>query len=142
MKVEQISIFLENKAGRLAEVTSILSEAGINIKALALADTSEFGILRLIVDKHEAAQAALKGKGFTVGLTSVVAVEVSHAPGGLNTILKILDKRGINVEYMYGFPCKSNEAVMVFRFDRTELATEILQQEGVRIFSTEDICAI
>lgn len=140
MKVEQLSIFLENKAGRLAEVTGILAENTINIQALSLADTSEFGILRLIVDKPEEAQAALKAKGFTVGRTSVVAVEVGHTPGGLNNILKILEKRGINVEYMYGFPNKKAEAVLVFRFDRAELAVEILQQNGVRIFTSEEIC--
>lgn len=139
MKVEQISIFLENKAGRMAEVTAILAGAGINIKALSLADTSEFGILRLIVDNIDAAQAALKEKGFTVGRTAVVAAEVSHSPGGLNTILGILEKRGINVEYMYGFPYHSAEAIMIFRFDRSELAIELLQQNGIRIFSAEDL---
>lgn len=142
MKVEQISIFLENKAGRLAEVTTILSNAGINIKALSLADTSEFGILRLIVDNHENAQSALKEKGFTVGRTGVVAVEVSHTPGGLNKILQILEKRGINVEYMYGFPYQSAEAIIIFRFDRTELAVEILQQSGIRIFTSQEICKV
>lgn len=140
MKVEQLSVFLENKVGRLGEVTGILADHGINIKALSLADTSEFGILRLIVDKHEEAQEALKAKGFTVGRTCVVAVEVSHSPGGLHAILRILEERGINVEYMYGFPNKNAEAVIVFRFDRPELAVEILQQKGVRIFSCDEIC--
>lgn len=140
MKVEQLSIFLENKAGRLAEVTGILAGQDINIKALSLADTSEFGILRLIVDKHEEAQNALKEKGFTVGRTCVVAVEVGNTPGGLNKILKILEKRDINVEYMYGFPNPNAEAIIVFRFDRSELAMEILQQNGVRIFSCDEVC--
>ena len=142
MKVEQLSIFLENKAGRLAEVTSILTEAGVNIMALSLADTSEFGILRLIVDDHEKAQAALKAKGFTVGKTSVVAVEVAHNPGGLNDILQILEKKGINVEYMYGFPYQGAAAIIIFRFDRSELAVEVLQQSGVRVFSESDICRV
>ncbi|MDL2216408.1 ACT domain-containing protein [Desulfovibrio sp. OttesenSCG-928-M14] len=140
MKVEQLSVFLENKVGRLGEVTGTLAEHDINIKALSLADTSEFGILRLIVDKHEEAQAALKAKGFTVGRTCVVAVGVSHSPGGLHKILKILENRSINVEYMYGFPNKNAEAVIVFRFDRSELAVEILQQNGVRIFTCDEIC--
>ena len=142
MKVEQLSIFLENKVGRLAEVTTILAQAGINIKALSLADTSEFGILRLIVDKSELAQTALKEKGITVGRTGVVAVEVSHTPGGLNNILQILEKRGVNVEYMYGFPYQSAEAIIIFRFDRTELAVEILQQNGVRIFTGDELCQV
>ncbi len=142
MKVEQLSIFLENKVGRLAEVTTILAQAAINIKALSLADTSEFGILRLIVDRPDEAQAALKQKGITVGRTSVVAVEVPHSPGGLNGILLILEKRGVNVEYMYGFPYQSAEAIIVFRFDRTELAVEILQQNGIRIFTSNEICTV
>ena len=140
MKVEQISIFLENKAGRLAEVTHTLALAGINIKALSLADTSEFGILRLIVDKHEEAKAALKDKGFTVGRTSVVGVEVSHTPGGLDNILQILGQKGINVEYMYGFHHSGKNAVNIIRFDRPDLAVEVLQQNGIRIFSDKEIC--
>lgn len=142
MKVEQLSIFLENKVGRLAEVTAVLAQAGINIKALSLADTSEFGILRLIVDNPEEAQAALKAKGITVGRTNVVAVEVSHSPGGLNTILQLLEKRGVNVEYMYGFPYQTAEAIIIFRFDRTELAMEILQQSGIRIFTSAELCNV
>jgi hypothetical protein len=141
MKVPQISIFLENRIGRLGEVTRILADAGINIKALALADTSEFGILRLIVDKCAAAQEALKKNGVTVGRTEVVAVEVSHSPGGLDKILHLLQARDINVEYMYGFPYRTEEAIMVFRFDRPELAIEILRGNGVRIFSEPEICA-
>lgn len=141
MKLEQISVFLENKAGRMAEVTSTLADADINIKALSLADTSEFGILRLIVDKHEKARDTLKAKGFTVTRTHVVAVEVKHIAGGLHAILKILEGKNINVEYMYGFPYHGAEAIMVFRFDRTEQAIEVLQQSNIRIFSGEDICA-
>ena len=90
MRVEQISVFLENKAGRLAEVTRVLSEAGVNIRALSLADTSDFGILRLIVNDNDKAKATLKEHGFTVGKTDVVAVEVADRPGGLALILGIL----------------------------------------------------
>ena len=139
MKVEQLSIFLENKAGRMAEVTTTLAEAGINIKALSLADTSEFGILRLIVDKIEEAQTLLKNKGFTVGRTGVVAVEISNTPGGLDKILRILEKQSINVEYMYGVPCQSAEAVLIFRFDRSELAVDVLRQNGIRLFTPADL---
>ncbi len=139
MKVEQISVFLENKAGRLAEVTNALAEANVNIRGLSLADTSEFGILRLIVDKYDEAKAALKEKGFTVGRTSVVAIEVEHVPGGLNNVLKLLEQKGINVEYMYAIPHRCAGAVIVFRFDRTELAVEILQQSGVHIYSGEEL---
>jgi len=103
MKVEQISIFLENKSGRLAEVTDILSRAGVNIRALSLADTADFGILRLIVNQGDLAKQVMKEHGFTVGKTEVVALEVPDRPGGLGEILKILHESGINVEYMYAF---------------------------------------
>ncbi len=134
MRVEQISIFLENKAGRLAEVTRVLSEAGINIRALSLADTSDFGILRLIVNDTEKAKKTLKENGFTVGKTSVVAVEVEDRPGGLHKILEILRKAGINVEYMYAFVQQSgNNAVLIFRFDNTDEAIKVLLENGVKV---------
>ncbi len=132
MRVEQISIFLENKSGRLAEVTSIIAEAGINIRALALADTSDFGVLRLIVNDNDKAEKTLKNQGFTVGKTEVVAVEVPDQPGGLENILAILHKAGINVEYMYAFVQQSgNNAVMIFRFDHIDAAVKILEENGV-----------
>jgi hypothetical protein len=134
MRVEQISIFLENKAGRLAEVTGILSRARVNIRALALADTSDFGVLRLIVDDHQKAESALKAGGFTVSKTRVVAVEVSDRPGGLHHILELLDRSGINVEYMYAFVQQSGDnAVMIFRFDQTDAAIQALQADGLRV---------
>ncbi|MCA1945977.1 MAG: ACT domain-containing protein [Desulfovibrio sp.] len=140
MKVEQISIFLENKAGRLAEVTRTLAEAGINIRALSLADTSDFGILRLIVTDIEKAKTALKDKGFTVGRTTVVAVEVADNPGGLNHILDLLSKEGVNVEYMYAFVQQSGKnAILIFRFDRTDQAIEALQKHGIPIVPGEKI---
>jgi len=134
MKVEQISVFLENKAGRLAEVTNTLATNGINIRALSLADTTDFGILRLIVDNSEKAKSVLKDKGFTVGKTNVVAVEVEDKPGGLNHILDTLGNNGINVEYMYAFvmPGSSN-ATLIFRFDKTDQAVEILSENNIPI---------
>ncbi len=140
MRIEQLSIFLENKAGRLAEVTRALAEAGINILALSLADTSDFGILRLIVDNHDTAKAALKTAGFTVGLTSVVGVEVPHKPGGLNTILQLLGVKGINVEYMYAFVQKGDDAVMIFRFNKTDAALEVLKEAGISLLGSEQVC--
>jgi hypothetical protein len=134
MKVEQISIFLENKAGRLAEVTRVLGEGGINIRALSLADTSDFGILRLIVNNHEKAKQVLKEHGFTVGRTEVVAVEVEDRPGGLNRILQILSQADINVEYMYAFVQQSGQnAVLIFRFDDSDAAIAVLSREGVNV---------
>ncbi|MCF8068428.1 MAG: ACT domain-containing protein [Desulfobacterales bacterium] len=133
MHVEQISVFLENTAGRLAEVTSILSENSINIRALSLADTSDFGVLRLIVDDIEKAETTLKNHGFTVGKNRVAAVEVEDRPGGLNDILQLLFEAGINVEYMYAFVRNSGDnAVMIFRFDQIDDALKLLEEKGVR----------
>jgi len=140
MKVEQISVFLENRAGRLADVTRTLGEAGVNIRALSLADTTDFGILRLIVTDHEKAKQALKENGFTVGRTNVVAAEVEDRPGGLHAILTMLSQSGINVEYMYAFVQQSGKnAVLIFRFDRTDEAIETLQKNGVRIIPGEEL---
>ncbi len=141
MVVEQISIFLENKAGRLAEVTRALSDADISIRALSLADTSDFGILRIIVQDHEKAKNILKEKGFTTGRTTVVAVEVEDKPGGLNNILEILAENSINVEYMYNFVQKDTQnATMIFRFDKAEKAVEALTANGIAIISAERLC--
>ena len=134
MTAEQLSIFLENKAGRLAEVTRTLSEAGINIRALSLADTSDFGILRIIVSDHERAKAVLKERGFTLGRTTVVAVEVEDKPGGLHSILELLSANGINVEYMYAFVQQdTTNATLIFRFDKVDKAVEVLTANNIRI---------
>jgi len=143
MQVEQISIFLENKAGRLAEVTRILGEGGINIRALSLADTSDFGILRLIVNDHEKAKEILKEHGFTVGRTEVVAVEVEDRPGGLNRILQILFEGAVNVEYMYAFVQQSGEnAVLIFRFDDIDAAVDVLTRNGVTVIDGPKLYAM
>ena len=140
MKVEQISVFLENKAGRLAEVTRVLGEAGINIRALSLADTTDFGILRLIVDQYDKAREILKDKGFTVGKTEVVAVEVPDRPGGLGLVLQILAAAGVNVEYMHAFVQHSGKnAVIIFRFDNLEQAIDLLQKQGIHIYKGEEV---
>jgi len=143
MRVEQISVFLENKAGRLAEVTRVLAEAGVNIRALSLADTSDFGILRLIVNDNNKAKEALKKHGFTVGKTDVVAVEVEDRPGGLHKILDSLYKANVNVEYMYAFVQQSgSNAVIIFRFDNLEEAVRVLQANGVTVVEAEKLYSI
>lgn len=143
MKVEQIAIFLENKSGRLSEITGVLADNNINIRSLSLADTADFGILRLIVDKVEVAERVLKEGGFTVGKTNVIAVEVPDRVGGLASVLKILEKAQLNVEYMYAFVNKSGEnAVMIFRFEETDEAIKILQDAGITILSGAQICAL
>nr|WP_319410039.1 ACT domain-containing protein [uncultured Desulfosarcina sp.] len=134
MQVEQISVFLENKSGRLSEVTAILAEAEVNIRALALADTSDFGVLRLIVDDTEKARQTLKNNGFTVGKTNVVAVEVTDRPGGLHDILTMLHDASLNVEYMYAFVRSSGDnAVMIFRIEQAQEAVRLLESKGVNV---------
>jgi hypothetical protein len=143
MRVEQISVFLENKAGRLSEVTGILAEAGINIRALSLADTSDFGILRLIVNDNAKAVEVLKQHGFTVGKTDVVAVEVDDRPGGLHRILQVLYRANVNVEYMYAFVQQSgNNAVIIFRFDSLDEAVKVLAENGVKVIAGEQLYAM
>ncbi len=141
MLVEQLSVFLENKAGRLMEVTKALTEARINIRALSLADTSDFGILRLIVDDIEKAQNVLKEKGFTVGKTGVIAVEVGDHPGGLQAILQVFETAGVNVEYMYAFVQKNSEnATLIFRLDRIEYALEELKKNNIAVLPVSKVC--
>ena len=143
MKAEQISVFLENRAGRLAEVTRTLREASINIRAMSLADTSDFGILRLIVSDPAKAISELKAKGFTLGRTSVVAVQVGDQPGGLDQILSLMAENGVNVEYMYAFVQKTMEqATLIFRFDKIEKAIELLQAAGVTLIPGSDLYRI
>ena len=143
MSIEQISIFLENKSGRLAEVTSVLSETRINIRALYLADTADFGILRLIVNDTETALQVLKENGFTVTKSEVVAIEVPDRPGGLSQILNTIKDEGINVEYMYAFVEKSGEnAIVIFRFDELDKAVDVLRKAGVKILEGEELSAL
>jgi len=142
MKVEQISVFLENKPGGLEKVTRILRDAGINIRTLAVADTSDFGIVRLIVNDVEKATGVLRESGFTVSRTTVVAVEVPDRPGGLHGILEVIAKENINIAYMYAFVEKSGEnAVMLFRFDQQDRAIEVLTKSGIAVLSGEKLYA-
>jgi hypothetical protein len=143
MKVDQIAVFLENKSGRLAAITKVLSDNTINIRALSVADTADFGILRLIVDDTDKATSVLKNEGFTVGKAVVVAVEVADRPGGLARVLSVLHEVAINVEYMYAFVEKSGEnAVLIFRFDDPDMAITVLQKAGIRILTGEEVRSI
>lgn len=140
MKVQQISVFLENKSGRLAELTDVLGKSGINIRALSIADTSDFGILRLIVNKPETAFKVLKEAGFTVSITDVIAVEVEDKPGGLAAVLKILESVGINIEYLYAFLEKaSNNALVVFRVEQVDEAVDLLIKNNVSVLKGSDV---
>ncbi|OQX18261.1 MAG: amino acid-binding protein [Desulfobulbaceae bacterium A2] len=141
MQVEQLAVFLENKSGRLAEITHILADKNINIRALSVADTADFGILRLIVDRVDEAKLALKEGGFTVGKTQVVAVEVPDRPGGLAGVLHVVEDAGLNVEYMYAFVNGSGagQAILIFRFDSMLRGIEALRKAGIRIVSDSEI---
>jgi hypothetical protein len=140
MKVEQISIFIENKSGRLAEVTRVLSEKQVGIRALSLADTSDFGVLRLLVDNTDLALETLKQEGFTVSRTEVVAVEVPDQSGGLHRILQVLDVAQVNIEYMYAFAERNaDNAVIIFRFDEIDQAIRVLQKQGINVIAGEKL---
>ena len=143
MVVKQISVFLENRVGRLQEVTDVLAKTEVNIRALSLADTSDFGILRLIVNKPETALDVLQKEGFTVRENEVIAVEVEDKPGGLARILNVFSSAGISLEYMYAFvERKTDNAVMIFRVESNEKATKNLQDAGVSLLSDEEVRAL
>ncbi|MGD0566694.1 MAG: ACT domain-containing protein [Candidatus Goldiibacteriota bacterium] len=141
MKIVQLSVFLENKEGRLADIIGTLSAAGINIRALSLADTQNFGVLRMIVDTPEKAIEALKKSGTIVKTTDIIAVEVEDSPGGLHKVLKVFKDSAVNIEYMYAFVEKNNNnAVMVFRVDNPDEALKKLK--GVKILKADDVYKI
>ncbi|QGG48273.1 ACT domain-containing protein [Heliorestis convoluta] len=140
MKVQQISIFLENKTGRLAQMTSTLAQENINIRALSIADTTDFGILRLIVDRPTEAYEALKKAGFTVTETSVIALEVPDHPGGLASIMEIMARESINIEYLYALPEKTKDtALVIFRVEKIDNAIEVLKEQGIVVLSGDKV---
>ena len=143
MKVKQISLFMENRTGRLADVARTLGDAGVNIRALSLADTSDFGILRLIVNDVDRALSVLRATGHTVTVTEVVAAEVPDRPGGLAHVLEVLEKAGVNVEYMYAFVEKATDkAVLVFRFENTDEALAAFKQAGISVLSAATVYSL
>ncbi len=140
MKITQISVFLENRSGRLFDVTSLLGSNDINIRALTIAETETFGVLRIVVDKPGAAFELLKENSYTANITEVVAVEIEDKPGGLANILKVLSQNDVNIEYMYGFVEKfSNKALVVFRFEDPEKAMKVLSAEHINVVTEADI---
>src|SRR5512137_1035852 len=138
MIIKQLSVFLENKSGRLTEVTEALASANVNISAFSIADTAEFGILRMIVNKPEQAEAALKAKGISVHITDVVGVIVPHEPGGLHRALKILSSEGISIEYMYAFVME-NRATVIIRTEAVQQTIAILQKHKMDLLKTSDV---
>jgi len=143
MTAIQISVFLENKSGRLAEVLRGLAGAGVNIRALSLAETIDYGVLRLIVDKPHEARKALGDAGFTVSETEVIAVAMPDRPGGLASIVDLLTKSGLNIEYLYAFVGQRGEnAIVVFRIEDVQAAVAALKKGGAHILSAEELGAI
>ena len=140
MAIKQISIFIENKEGRIKKAISILGEKDINIRALSIADTTKYGILRLIVSDNVKAMIALEENGFVVCENDVVIVSVPDKPNGLSSVLEVLDEKDINLEYMYAFISnKTDEAIVVMRFENMEEAVELLKDSDVNILEKEDI---
>ena len=134
MIIKQISVFVENKAGRLAEITEAIAAAGIDIRALSIADTTDFGILRLIVDKPEAAALSLKEAGLTVSITNVIAVGIDDTPGSFSVPMRILADAGIDVEYMYAFISRDTQkAYVILRVADNDVAAKALLDKGVTL---------
>ncbi|MDR2425786.1 MAG: hypothetical protein LBD46_01145 [Endomicrobium sp.] len=143
MKITQISVFIENTKGKLYELCSILGKNNINIKALTLAESPEFGIVRLVADKTEESIKLLKENNFVASIADIVAVEVSDNPGGLAAALKVFADNNINIEYMYGFVEKtSDKALMVFKFENIDKAIELLCKNNISIISKDKICRV
>lgn len=132
MRIPQLSVFIENKPGRLSVPCKLLADAGINIVTLSLADTEHFGILRLVVREWQRAREVLQAAGLIVAVTEVLALEVADRPGGLAELLEVFAGAGISVEYMYAFTARlGNRAVLVFRFDDLDAAITALTRSGV-----------
>ena len=143
MSVKQLSVFLENKEGKLKKAVNAMSQAGVNIRALSIADSSKYGILRLIVSDNEVAIKALKEEKFTVKETDVIVVGVKDEPNGLNTMLEILEKESINVEYLYAFvSSKTDEAIVVVKIENYEDGVKALKDADANLLSKEDLVGV
>ena len=140
MRIRQISIFLENKPGQLSAICRDLADAGINIATLSLADTADFGIVRMIVDDHEKAEDVLAEKGHVVNVREVIAVCVPDRPGGMAEVMQVLDKAGVNIEYSYAFAFhKGEKAVLVFRFSDNDRAESALKTAGYTTLGEDEV---
>ena len=140
MRIRQISIFLENRPGQLSTICRDLADAGINIATLSLADTADFGIVRMIVDDHEKAKFVLAEKGHVVNVREVIAVCVPDRPGGMAEVMQVLDKAGVNIEYSYAFAFhKGEKAVLVFRFSDNNKAESALKAAGYTTLGENEV---
>lgn len=140
MSIRQLSIFIENKPGRVAQVTEVIAKAKVDIRALSIADTSNFGILRLIVNKPDEALDALKKANITVSITSVIAIGIDDSPGEFSNVARILADKGIEIEYMYTFIGRDkNRAFVILKVEEEDKASEVLKRNKVSILTTEQI---
>jgi len=140
MTISQLSVFVENKQGSMSSIVEALAEANIDIRALTIADTTDFGILRLIVRDPESAKKMLQEKDFVVTVNQVIGVEVPDSVGGLAKVLRILDDALINIEYMYDFlAIKEEKAYIIIRVENNAKTVELLKKHGIRCISNEDI---
>ncbi|MBQ1986035.1 MAG: ACT domain-containing protein [Clostridia bacterium] len=138
MQIQQLSVFIENKPGRLAEITEVLANADVDIRAISVADTSDFGILRVIVDRPKEAVIALREHGMTVSLTNVLAVGIPDEKGSFSKVIRILADAGIDVEYIYAFVSRDKDkAYVIIRTEKSTRAAEVLVQSGVEILTEE-----
>ena len=140
MNIKQISVFIENRHGSLTDFTTLLGENGIDLIALSIADTTNFGILRAIVSDNDKALGIVRDKGYTANLTEVLAVAVPDVPGGLANVLALLRDNDISIEYLYSFVRRvGNDAIIIFRVDQPEKAGNLLIQKGIRLLNQEEI---
>ena len=140
MTVKQISVFLENRPGKIAEFTELLSENGIDMRALSLAEAEDFGIVRMIVDQVYNTSTVLKDAGYVFSITNVVAVAIPDEPGGLNKVIHVLGKNEVNVDYMYAFTGrKAGVANMIFRVTDNQKAIDVLLANNIKPISQEDL---
>lgn len=140
MIIKQLSIFVENRLGRMAEITGVLGDAGVDIRALSIADTSDFGILRLIVDNPGKAVEALQAANITVSLTDVIAAGIDDTPGAFAKVIKFMSDAGINIDYMYAFISRTeSQAFIIMRIADPEKGAGIMREHGIRLLASEEI---
>ncbi len=142
MFAKQLTVFIENRSGRLSEVLGVLKENNVNILSLSLADTTEFGLLRLIVDNAKLGKEKLQENGFSSLLSDVSIIKIPHKAGSLQALLKIIDDNGVNIEYMYGLSIESNEAHVVLKASDTQKVDQILEANGVKTLSCEELAKL
>ena len=140
MKIHQLSLFLENKPGHLAEPMRVLAREGVDVRTLSVADTRQFGILRMIVSDWPKANQVLQQAGYVVNVTEVLAVEVPDRPGGLSEVLQLFETGSLNIEYLYAFPFgRAGKAVIIFRFDKPDEAIERLKAAGINVIESVEV---